>query len=82
MIGAGLGSGVVSVFVQGYLPIWRENRQRNAHAAYMAMRLAVMLESYSAACLDFIWSNDNAETLPGQEYPNWDVMLLIPQYYT
>lgn len=66
-VGAGIGSAGVQLF--------RDWRLRRAHAAYMAMRLAVTLEFYASTCSDFISANDNAETPPDEEFPNWDVTL-------
>jgi hypothetical protein len=50
MIGAGLGTAIV----QGAFAIFRDYYLRKSRAAYMAMRLAVTLEAYSAACWDII----------------------------
>ena len=70
-----IGAGIGSALVQGLLPIWREHHQRKKQAAYMAMRLAVILENFAWACANFIQDNRNAQTLPDEEYPAWDVTL-------
>jgi hypothetical protein len=80
-VGAGFGTAVVQVFVQGLLPIYRDHRQRRLQAAYMAMRLAVTLESYASACSDLISKNTDAPHHPDEEYPDWDVTLPeLPPY--
>jgi hypothetical protein len=77
IIGAGFGSALV----QALLPMWREKRQQKSHAAYMAMRLAVILESYASACVEFNAANANAEPSPDDEYPNVDTTLpALPPY--
>jgi hypothetical protein len=45
------GAGVGTAAVTGLLTLYREQRHRSDLAAYMAMRLAVTLESYARACL-------------------------------
>ncbi len=70
-----IGAGVGTALVQPLLAIYRDARERNSHAAYMAMRLAVILEAYTAACSDLIAKNSTAEAPPDQEFPNWDTTL-------
>ena len=57
LIGAGFGSAMV----QRYFA-WRgEERRKDAHATYLAMRIAVLLDAHGLACSDLIISNSNAE---------------------
>jgi hypothetical protein len=56
-----IGAGIGSALVQSLLPIWREHHQRKKHAAYMAMRLAVILENFAWACANLIQDNRNAD---------------------
>ena len=44
-----VGAGFGTALVQGLLAIYRDTRQRKSQAAYMAMRLAVILEEYASA---------------------------------
>jgi hypothetical protein len=71
IVGAGLGSGVV----QALLPIFRERRLRRKQAAYMAMRLAVVLENFAWACADLIQDNHNARTPDDDKYPAREIAL-------
>jgi len=71
IVGAGLGSGLV----QALLPIYRDRRMRRKQAAYMAMRLAVVIENFAWACANLIQNNRNAQTPPGEEHPAWEVAL-------
>jgi hypothetical protein len=71
VLGAGIGTGVV----QGSVAICRERRCRKVQAAYLALRLAVMLEAFAIACADLIRSNSVAEHLPEHEFPDWDIKL-------
>src|SRR5690242_8832741 len=71
VLGAGIGTGVV----QGSFAICRERRHRTAQAAYLAMRLSVVLEAFAIACADLIRSNSVAEHLPEHEFPDWDIKL-------
>jgi len=56
VVGAGLGTAAV----QALIPIFRDMYQRRRDAAYLALRLAVALESYAAACADLLNENDNS----------------------
>jgi hypothetical protein len=71
MSGAGAGSAIVQVL----MPIYRDRRMRRKHAAYMAMRLAVMMENFAWSCANFIQDNHNARTPPDEEYPAWEIAL-------
>lgn len=70
-----LGAGVGAAAVNGVVALVRDFHHRRALAAYMAMRLAVTLEAYAAACADLITANGNAHHPPGQEFPNWSILL-------
>ena len=77
VLGAGIGTGVV----QGSFAICRERRHRTAQAAYLAMRLSVVLEAFAIACADLIRSNSVAEHQPEHEFPDWDIKLpKMPAY--
>jgi hypothetical protein len=71
IVGAGLGSGVA----QALLPIYRERRMRRKQAAYMAMRLAIVLENFAWACADLIQANQNARTPANAKYPCREIAL-------
>lgn len=72
-------AGVVSAVLNqgfGWLRDWRTASVRNkAHAGYLALRVAVLLESYAYACSEFISDNGAAPHLPDQEFPEWDTSL-------
>jgi hypothetical protein len=53
-IGAGLGTFIV----QSFLTFYRERCQRKLQAAYMAMRLAVILEEFVVKCVYRSWHDD------------------------
>lgn len=76
-IGAFGGAFGGSAAVQGIFVIYRDRRQRRSHAAYMAMRLAVTLESYTAACVHYIGLNSSLEPDrdPSSQYPDWHIEL-------
>jgi hypothetical protein len=75
-----IGAGVGTALVQGLLPLYRDWRHRKRQAAYMAMRLAVVLEAFASGCSAFIAGNQSAETYPDREYPDWNANLpeLLP----
>lgn len=70
-----IGAGIGSALIQGVLPFVRDNRERAARASHMAIRLAVGLEAYAAACHDLIAYNTNAEVHPEERLPNWKAQL-------
>ena len=77
VLGAAIGTGVV----QGSFAIYRKRRHRTPQAAYLAMRLAVVLEAFAIACADLIRSNSVAEHQPEHEFPDWDIKLpKMPAY--
>jgi hypothetical protein len=58
-----------------------KRRQRTAHATYLAMRIAVLLDAFGLACSDLISSYAGAESAPGEEFPNWDIRIPeLPPY--
>jgi hypothetical protein len=70
-----LSAGLGSAMVQGIFSLVGERRRKNAHATYLAMRIAVLLDAFGLACSDLIISNSNAEHRPDQEFPDWDIHL-------
>jgi hypothetical protein len=73
VIGAGIGTGAVSLY--------RDRRHRQSQASYMAMRLAATLEFYAYACHDFIYENRDAPHHPEEEFPRRNVKLPeLPPY--
>jgi hypothetical protein len=70
-----VSAGVGSALVQSLMPIYRDRRTRRKQAAYMAMRLAVVMENFAWACANFIQDNHNARTPPEAEYPAWEIAL-------
>jgi len=78
-------AGVVSAVLNqgfGWLRDWRAASVKNkAHAGYLALRVAVMLESYAYACAEFIAENGDAPHRPDEEFPDWNVTLPeLPPY--
>jgi hypothetical protein len=71
LVGAGLGSAIV----QGAFSLVAEWRRRTYHATYLAMRIAVLLDTFGLACSDLIGSNASAEYPPDDEFPYWDTKL-------
>jgi hypothetical protein len=77
LVGAGLGSALV----QGAFSFIAEKRQRAAHATYLAMRIAVLLDAFEAACSELINSNASAQRYPDERLPEWDIHLPeLPPY--
>ena len=66
----------------GTASIYRDSHHRKLQAAYMAMRLAVILEFYASACAHFIQENANVQPPPPtEEFPEWTVELPeLPAY--
>jgi hypothetical protein len=69
LVGAGLGSALV----QGAFSLMGERRRKNAHATYLAMRIAVLLDAFGLACSELINFNMTAEHPRNDELPNWDI---------
>ena len=70
-----LGAGFGTAAMTGILSVYRDTRHRKSQAAYMAMRLAVTLESYAYACSEFIAENANTQPPPDREFPDWNTSL-------
>ncbi len=70
-----VSAGVGSALVQSLMPIYGDRRTRRKQAAYMAMRLAVVMENFAWACANFIQDNHNARTPPDEEYPAREIAL-------
>ena len=77
IVGAGVGSAVVQLL----MPVYRDRRMRRRHAAYMAMRLAVVLENFAWACASFIQVNHDARTPADDQHPAWEIALPVPLAY-
>ncbi len=77
-IGAGFGTAATA----GVFALYRDHRQKKSLAAYMAMRLAVILEAYAHSCAEFIDYNANAPHHSREdEFPAWKVTLPdLPTY--
>src|SRR5216684_5703463 len=67
VIGAGLGTGAV----QGGISLYKDRALRNDGAAYLALRVAVLLEAYTSECCEFYFENANAQQPPDEPYPAW-----------
>lgn len=75
------GAGIGTAAVQGTLALWRDARVKKDHAVYLALRIAVLLESYASACCDFIFDNASAQQGPDEQFPDWNVFLpTLPNY--
>ena len=48
-----------------------DRTQKKEKAAYLALRLAVLLEGYASKCCDFYFDNLNAVEPPDEPYPAW-----------
>jgi hypothetical protein len=70
-----LGAGFGSAAMTGILAVYQDRRHRKSNAAYMAMRLAVILEAFAYACSEFIGENSSKQTPPDQEFPDWNTSL-------
>jgi len=68
-------AGLVNVLLNQGVNWYREHSSKKALAAYTAMRIAVVLESFAKACASFIQENNNAQTFPDQEFPDWNISL-------
>jgi hypothetical protein len=75
-----IGAGVGTAIVQGGLALYRDQYQKESHAAYMAMRLAVTLEAHAAACLDLIARNDAEEPHPDGRFTGNATLPLVAPY--
>jgi hypothetical protein len=76
-----LSAGAATVCVQLLSPIIRDRHRSRRHAAYMAMRLAVVLEAYAEGCAVLIQENARAKTPPHEQVPDWTTTLPVPPCY-
>ena len=70
-----LGAGVGSVIAQASLSVWKDKITRRDHAGYLAMRVATILESFAFECAEKVEANQNAQTRPGEQFPDWDISI-------
>jgi hypothetical protein len=78
---AGLFSSLFTTFLTLFVGWLRDERRKKAEATYLALRLAVTLESYASACAHFIEKNADMEPPPSEEFPAWEVKLPeLPPY--
>jgi hypothetical protein len=68
-----VGAGVGSALVQGLFSLMEKRRHQTAHATYLAMRVAVLLDAFGLACSTLIDFNAMAEHHQEHEFPNWDL---------
>jgi hypothetical protein len=55
-----IGAGVGTALVQTLVPLLRDRRHRKRHATYLAMRLAITLEAYTAECQRLLDQNNSS----------------------
>ncbi len=65
-LGAGLGTAAVQVGFKMY----QDRRQRRAKSAYLAMRLAVILDAFTLDCFELVSENAAMEPHPDPDHPN------------
>jgi len=75
---AAFGAGIGTAGVQGAITLYRERTQKQDKAAYLALRVAVMLEAYGSDCCRFYFDNVNAIELPDEQYRAWKTRLPTP----
>jgi hypothetical protein len=63
---AAVGAGIGTAAVQGGIALYRDRTQKNEKAAYLALRLAFLLEGYASKCCDFYFDNLNAVEPPDE----------------
>ena len=71
IFGAGFGTAVAQLGV----PAYRDWRNRKRQAAYMAMRLAVVLEAFASDCVGIIQDNSEAAREAGGDLPDYRATL-------
>jgi hypothetical protein len=72
IVGAGIGAASAQ---------WlRDSRHRKRQAAYMAMRLAVVLEAYAISCSLLIVTNETAEPPPDRDFGGSAALPELPPY--
>jgi hypothetical protein len=75
------GASVGTAFVQGGYTLWRDHSTKRDRGAYLALRLAVMLEAYCSECCSAYFDNANAHHDPDEPYPNWRTELpKLPEF--
>jgi hypothetical protein len=72
--GAGLGTAAV----QGGISLYKERARKDENAAYLALRIAVLLEAYTSKCCDLYFGNANTQQAPDEQYPSWETELPTP----
>jgi hypothetical protein len=78
---AAVGAGIGTAAVQGAVTLYRDRSHKKEKAAYLALRLAVLLEGYASSCCDFYFDNLNAEEPPDEPYPAWQTKLpALPEF--
>jgi hypothetical protein len=60
--GAGLGMAAV----QGGISLYSDRALRKDSAAYLALRVAVLLEAYTSECCEFYFENASAQHPPDE----------------
>ncbi|MEI9403548.1 hypothetical protein [Mesorhizobium argentiipisi] len=71
VVGAGLGS----AFVQASTAYLTERWTRKTKADFLALRIAVMLETFTDQCAQLVYDNEYAEEFPDEPLPNWSITL-------
>ena len=66
-----LGASVGSALLTGCFTLWRDRWKRKQDATHLAIRLVVILETFSSDCANLIFSNYNAVHFPEEELPHW-----------
>jgi hypothetical protein len=72
------GAGLGTAMVQGGITFYRESSRKTESAAYLALRVAVLLEAFASECCDFYFDNANAQEPPNEPYPAWRTVLPTP----
>lgn len=75
---AAVGAGLGTAAVQGAITLYRERTQKQDKAAYLALRVAVLLEAYGSDCCRFYFDNASAIEPPDEQYPAWRTDLPDP----
>ena len=72
-----VGAGIGSAFINAIPTVYTHFAKRKDSGAYLAMRLIVIFEKYTLDCARLVEDNQNADTLPDQQYPNWEIGLPV-----
>lgn len=70
-----LSAGLGSAAFQGLLALYREWNEKDHRATYLALRLAVIMESYVLSVAELYFYNANAPEPHDQPYPEWNAQL-------